>query len=194
MKKFLLSILLLLGLFIIGCDKSEKNEIKEEVIENFDKGRPKLEVQDVEVIFEDHFNKIILGKNKDTVLIKKQIVVIPADEIEEEKLFEKALKSKEEFKKYFPDFTYYLDENDLERFFNVFKEDKEFRKIINLENSYENYLNYNSGLYLDNKDEELAKYMSSQEFENCRNLAKGFSIGNINKKIERFNFFLKYHT
>ena len=48
MKKFLLSILLLLGLFIIGCDKSEKNEIKEEVIENFDKGRPKLEVQDVE--------------------------------------------------------------------------------------------------------------------------------------------------
>lgn len=194
MKKFLLSILLLIGLFIIGCDKSEKNDIKEEVIENFDKGRPKLEVQDVEVIFEDHFNKIILGKNKDTVLIKKQIVVIPADEIEEEKLFEKALKSKEEFKKYFPDFTYYLDENDLERFFNVFKEDKEFRKIINLENSYENYLNYNSGLYLDNKDEELAKYMSSQEFENCRNLAKGFSIGNINKKIERFNFFLKYHT
>jgi lipoprotein len=194
MKKFLLSILLLLGLFIIGCDKSEKNEIKEEVIENFDKGRPKLEVQDVEVIFEDHFNKIILEKNKDTILIKKQIVVIPADEIEEEKLFEKASKSKEEFKKYFPDFTYYLDENNLERFFNVFKEDKEFRKIINLENSYENYLNYNSGLYLDNKDEELAKYMSSQEFENCRNLAKGFSVGNINKKIERFNFFLKYHT
>lgn len=194
MKKFLLSILLLLGLFIIGCDKSEKNEIKEEVIENFDKGRPKLEVQDVEVIFEDHFNKIILEKNKDTILIKKQIVVIPADEIEEKKLFEKASKSKEEFKKYFPDFTYYLDENNLERFFNVFKEDKEFRKIINLENSYENYLNYNSGLYLDNKDEELAKYMSSQEFENCRNLAKGFSIGNINKKIERFNFFLKYHT
>ena len=70
MKKFLLSILLLLGLFIIGCDKSEKNEIKEEVIENFDKGRPKLEVQDVEVIFEDHFNKIILEKNKDTILIK----------------------------------------------------------------------------------------------------------------------------
>ena len=194
MKKFLLSILLLLGLFIVGCDKSENNETKEEVIENFDKGRPKLEVQDVEVIFEDHFNKIILGKNKDTVLIKKQIVVIPADEIEEEKLFEKALKSKEEFKKYFPDFTYYLDENDLERFFNVFKEDKEFRKIINLENSYENYLNYNSGLYLDNNDEEWAQYMSSQEFENCRNLAKGFSIGNINKKIERFNFFLKYHT
>ena len=86
MKKFLLSILLLLGLFIVGCDKSENNETKEEVIENFDKGRPKLEVQDVEVIFEDHFNKIILGKNKDTVLIKKQIVVIPADEIEEEKL------------------------------------------------------------------------------------------------------------
>ena len=194
MKKFLLSILLLLGLFIIGCDKSEKNEIKEEVIENFDKGRPKLEVQDVEVIFEDHFNKIILEKNKDTILIKKQIVVIPADEIEEKKLFEKASKSKEEFKKYFPDFTYYLDENNLERFFNVFKEDKEFRKIINLENSYENYLNYNSGLYLDNKDEELAKYMSSQEFENCRNLAKGFSVGDINKKIERFNFFLKYHT
>ena len=194
MKKFLLSILLLLGLFIVGCDKSENNETKEEVIENFDKGRPKLEVQDVEVIFEDHFNKIILEKNKDTILIKKQIVVIPADEIEEEKLFEKALKSKEEFKKYFPDFTYYLDENDLERFFNVFKEDKEFRKIINLENSYENYLNYNSGLYLDNKDEELAKYMSSQEFENCRNLAKGFSVGDINKKIERFNFFLKYHT
>lgn len=72
MKKFLLSILLLLGLFIVGCDKSENNETKEEVIENFDKGRPKLEVQDVEVIFEDHFNKIILGKNKDTVLIKNK--------------------------------------------------------------------------------------------------------------------------
>ena len=32
MKKFLLSILLLLGLFIVGCDKSENNETKEEVI------------------------------------------------------------------------------------------------------------------------------------------------------------------
>ncbi len=36
--------------------------------------------------------------------------------------------------------------------------------------------------------------MSFREFESCRIRAKDFNIANIDEKIKRFNFYLRYHT
>ena len=64
MKKLLFSILIVLGLFLVGCGKDNKDDGKESTLSVEDKSRPRIELQDVS------FD----GK---TI---KQIVVIPADE------------------------------------------------------------------------------------------------------------------
>jgi hypothetical protein len=169
MKKLLFSILIVLGLFLVGCGKDNKDDGKESTLSVEDKSRPRIELQDVS------FD----GK---TI---KQIVVIPADEAEENKLFEEAMQSQENFNKVFS----FLTEKQANDGFNMIKGqiERNFvrqsdKSAINLENSYNNFIETN---------QELRKYMSEKDINDLKEFLKNKSVGTADIKIENFNDFLK---
>ena len=169
MKKLLFSILIILGLFLVGCGKDNKDDGKENTLSVEDKSRPRIELQDVS------FD----GK---TI---KQIVVIPADEAEENKLFEEAMQSQENFNKVFS----FLTEKQANDGFNMIKGqiERNFvrqsdKSAINLENSYNNFIETN---------QELRKYMSEKDINDLKEFLKNKSVGTADIKIENFNDFLK---
>lgn len=169
MKKLLFSILIVLGLFLVGCGKDNKDDGKESTLPIEDKSRPRIELQDVS------FD----GK---TI---KQIVVIPADEAEENKLFEEAMQSQENFNKVFS----FLTEKQANDGFNMIKGqiERNFvrqsdKSAINLENSYNNFIETN---------QELRKYMSEKDINDLKEFLKNKSVGTADIKIENFNDFLK---
>lgn len=169
MKKLLFSILIALGLFLVGCGKDNKDDGKESTLPIEDKSRPRIELQDVS------FD----GK---TI---KQIVVIPADEAEENKLFEEAMQSQENFNKVFS----FLTEKQANDGFNMIKGqiERNFvrqsdKSAINLENSYNNFIETN---------QELRKYMSEKDINDLKEFLKNKSVGTADIKIENFNDFLK---
>lgn len=166
MKKIMFSILIVLGLFILGCGKDGKTD---GIFSTEDKSRPKLELQDFS------FD----GK---TI---KQIVVIPADEAEENKLFEEAMQSQENFNKVFS----YLTDKQMNDGFNMIKGqiERNFvrqsdKSAINLENSYNNFIETN---------QELRKYMSEKDISELKEYLKNKSVGTADIKIENFNDFLR---
>ena len=145
MKKLLFSILIVLGLFLVGCGKDNKDDGKENTLSAEDKSRPKLEWQDTS--FE--------GKPV------KEIVIIPAEKEEQDKLFEKALKSKEDFAKNFP----YLSDEDVEQAFTELSSidrEKNFeyfdygKEVINLENTYQEFVK---------NDKFLREYITENEIK-----------------------------
>lgn len=169
MKKLLFNILIILGLFLVGCGKDNKDDGKESTLSVEDKSRPRIELQDVS------FD----GK---TI---KQIVVIPADEAEENKLFEEAMQSQENFNKVFS----FLTEKQANDGFNMIKGqiERNFvrqsdKSAINLENSYNNFIETN---------QELRKYMSEKDINDLKEFLKNKSVGTADIKIENFNDFLK---
>lgn len=169
MKKLLFTILIVLGLFLVGCGKDNKDDGKESTLPIEDKSRPRIELQDVS------FD----GK---TI---KQIVVIPADEAEENKLFEEAMQSQENFNKVFS----FLTEKQANDGFNMIKGqiERNFvrqsdKSAINLENSYNNFIETN---------QELRKYMSEKDINDLKEFLKNKSVGTADIKIENFNDFLK---
>lgn len=169
MKKLLFSILIVLGIFLVGCGKDNKDDGKESTLPIEDKSRPRIELQDVS------FD----GK---TI---KQIVVIPADEAEENKLFEEAMQSQENFNKVFS----FLTEKQANDGFNMIKGqiERNFvrqsdKSAINLENSYNNFIETN---------QELRKYMSEKDINDLKEFLKNKSVGTADIKIENFNDFLK---
>ena len=127
MKKLLFSILIILGLSIIGCGKGGETG---SVLSKEDKSRPKLELQDV------NFD----GK---TV---KQIVIIPADEEEQAKLYERALESQEEFAKTFPNLQEEAKTTIFEGLRSKSRNSEFFifvSKMTNLENTYQDFIKNN---------------------------------------------------
>lgn len=164
MKKLLFSILIVLGLFLVGCGKDNKDDGKENTLSAEDKSRPRIELQDV---------------NFDGKTIK-QIVVIPADEIEEKELFEKAIKSKEDFFDNFPNLT------DKERTYNELTQyiEKNFlpnvvKFNINLENSWNTFIKNSN---------DLRKYLSDQEINDLLETV-GKSVSEV--QINHFNDLLQ---
>ena len=90
MKKLLFSILMVLGLFILGCGKDGETG---NILPIEDKSRPKFVIKEIDYTWSDG-----------TVRKVNQINVIPADEKEEIELFKKVIRNenKEEFFKTFP--------------------------------------------------------------------------------------------
>ena len=167
MKKLLFSILMVLGLFILGCGKDGETG---SILSKEDKSRPKLELQDV------NFD----GK---TV---KQIVIIPADEEEQAKLYERALKSQEEFAKTFPNLQEEAKTTIFEGLRSKSRNSEFFifvSKMTNLENTYQDFIKNNK---------ELRNYISEKDIEELYNVLEHKAYGQADKKIDRFNNFLIY--
>lgn len=172
MKKLLFSILIILGLFLIGCGKDNKDDGKENTLSVEDKSRPKLEWQDTS--FE--------GKPV------KEIVIIPAEKEEQDKLFEKALKSKEDFAKNFP----YLSDEDVEQAFTELSSidrEKNFeyfdygKEVINLENTYQEFVK---------NDKFLREYITENEIKELYDTLQHKKLGQADFKIQKFNdYFIK---
>jgi hypothetical protein len=121
----------------------------------------------------------------------KQIVIIPADEEEQAKLYERALKSQEEFVKTFPN----LQEKYKESIFQGLKNAEEnnqkdgdyyilVTELTNLENTYQEFIKNNK---------ELRNYMSEEKIKDLYDkLEKHRALGQPKEKIEIFNDYLKY--
>lgn len=182
MKKLLFSILIILGLFLIGCGKekseinnSASNEIKEE--KNFD-NRPKIELIDI-----DFQGKVV-----------KQIIIVNADEEEQNKLFEKASKSLKDLIDYFPDYFADMNTEDKDFYYSYFSDLKNKSKE-NADNN-QNYtdekfdLNTSNSFYFFlRNNKELREYIPEDEiktlFENIRKTDK--KTYTIYTHIEKFN-------
>ena len=173
MKKLLFSILIVLGLFLVGCGKNKETE---NISESFDKSKIRLEIQDVDVI-----------ENNGEKRIVKQIIIIPADETEEDKIFKEALESKEKLMKIFPDLTEKQAENAFEAIksqmdaWNTIPENT--KRLVNLENSYQNFVK---------NSKDLREYMTEQQIEKLYKKIELDKIGNADGKINSFNNFLRY--
>lgn len=167
MKKLLFSILMVLVLFILGCGKDGETG---SILSKEDKSRPKLELQDV------NFD----GK---TV---KQIVIIPVDEEEQAKLYERALESQEEFAKTFPNLQEEAKTTIFEGLRSKSRNSEFFifvSKMTNLENTYQDFIKNNK---------ELRNYISEKDIEELYNVLEHKAYGQADKKIDRFNNFLIY--
>ncbi|WP_339033245.1 hypothetical protein [Fusobacterium animalis] len=169
-------------LFLIGCGKekseinnSASNEIKEE--KNFD-NRPKIELIDI-----DFQGKVV-----------KQIIIVNADEEEQDKLFEKASKSLKDLIDYFPDYFADMNTEDKDFYYSYFSDLKNKSKE-NADNN-QNYtdekfdLNTSNSFYFFlRNNKELREYIPEDEiktlFENIRKTDK--KTYTIYTHIEKFN-------
>lgn len=173
MKKLLFSILMVLGLFVVGCGKDGETG---GIFSAEDKSRPKLIWQDT------NFD----GKSV------KEIIVVLADKEAEDKLFEKALKSQEEVAKTFP----FLTEEEVEQVYKDLIEEKNGSKFVgdipyydyakslyNLENSYKEFIR---------NDKFLREYISEEEIQKLYNSLEHKKLGQADFKIQKFNdYFIK---
>lgn len=161
MKKLLFSILIVLGLFLIGCGKDNKEGEIEVSNTDDNKGRIIFVIQDKKVFSLD-------PKEQDPV---KQIEPFYPDGedtflLEQDKLFEKALKSKEDFIKYFPNLREKVKKLVTENFEDIkneFIQSGRNRFLINYENSFYDFIKNNKELREYIPEEKIKEIISEEE-------------------------------
>lgn len=161
MKKLLFSILIVLGLFLIGCGKDNKEGENEVSNTDDNKGRIIFVIQDKKVFSLD-------PKEQDPV---KQIEPFYPDGedtflLEQDKLFEKALKSKEDFIKYFPNLREKVKKLVTENFEDIkneFIQSGRNRFLINYENSFYDFIKNNKELREYIPEEKIKEIISEEE-------------------------------
>lgn len=179
MKKLLFSILMVLGLFILGCGKDGETG---NILPIEDKSRPKFVIKEIDYTWSDG-----------TVRKVNQINVIPADEKEEIELFKKVIRNenKEEFFKTFPYLSNSSEEMKERGFlavYNAFKKNDERlfsynSKYVNLENSYNEFI-INS--------KELRNILEEETINKINNSFKNYDYGSTDVKVGAFNtYFIK---
>lgn len=179
MKKLLFSVLMILGLFILGCGKNGETG---GIFSTEDKGRTKLEIQDVEVT----------ERNGEKKVVKQIVVIFPETEAENE-LFKKALQNakegKEKLSQSFPDLTeqQISDVYDvLEYQTNNFTTEnihENVKKLINLENSYYNFVK---------NSKELRQILSEEQINKIVEITKNEKLGTVDIKLNAFNSCFRY--
>lgn len=161
MKKLLFSILIVLGLFLVGCGKDNKEGETEVSNTDDNKGRIIFVIQDKKVFSLD-------PKEQDPV---KQIEPFYPDGedtflLEQDKLFEKALKSKEDFIKYFPNLREKVKKLVTENFEDIkneFIQSGRNRFLINYENSFYDFIKNNKELKEYIPEEKIKEIISEEE-------------------------------
>ena len=161
MKKLLFSILIVLGLFLIGCGKDKKEGETEVSNTDDNKGRIIFVIQDKTVFSLDP---------KEQNPVKQIEPFYPDGEdtflLEQDKLFEKALKSKEDFIKYFPNLREKVKKLVTENFEDVkneFIQSGRNRFLINYENSFYDFIKNNKELKEYIPEEKIKEIISEEE-------------------------------